>query len=115
MAGNLRSKTFAVPGGAGVYAPEILYLAQDENHPQSDDVSEVTLFIESLPATAVVEVDLLQPGGVETVAVDWIVAAQSHNAIGLKAVLQLANWRGVRVRAKSGGTAGSAVVHASWW
>ena len=57
----------------------------------------------------------MKPGGDATAASDWLVAVQSHNTVGLKSVLQLANWRGIRLRAKSGGTGGNAVVHVSWW
>ena len=110
-----QTRTFTIPGGAGSYAPTVIFTRQDQARGQPDDVSELTLMIESLPATAAIEVDLLKPGGDADVAADWLLAVQSHNTIGLKPVLQLASWRGARIRGKSGGTAGPAVVHCSWW
>ena len=110
-----QTKTFTIPAGAGAYASAVIHTRQDQTRGQSDDVSELTLMIESLPAAAAIEVDLLKPGGDPDVAADWLLAVQSHNTIGLKAILQLASWRGARVRGKSGGTGGNAVVHCSWW
>lgn len=111
-----RTIAFTVPGGAGSYAPEILYCAQKNQAIATqppDEVGELQLFIASLPASAAVEVDLLSPGA--TMAGTWRTTAQSYTANGLTAVLSLAGWRGVRIRVKSGGTGGTATIDASWW
>lgn len=106
---------FAVPVGAGGYAPEILYLNVD-NAAKSlmDIVLELRFAIENLIATAVVEVDILRVGGDPTVAGDWILNVQNKNTAGLADLLALAGWQGVRIRAKSGGTAGNMAVSAAW-
>ena len=116
MAYGQVTQTFTVPGGAGSYAPEVIQFRQQQERGTHDDVSELTLMIESLPATAEIEVDLLRPGGnPDGGDAHYLLAVQSHNTVGLKAILQLAAWKGGRVRAKSGGTGGNAVVHAAWW
>lgn len=110
-----RRITFAVPAGAGLYAPEIIYLNVD-NLPKTgmDSIIEMRAAIEALPATAIVEVDLLRIAGNPTVAGDWILNVQNKNAVGLMDLLALAGWVGVRIRAKSGGTAGDAIVNVAW-
>jgi hypothetical protein len=116
MAYGQHTVSFTVPAGAGSYAPEVLKLRQQQDRGTGDDVSELTLMVETLPTAALIEVDLLRPGGnLDGGDSHFILAVQSHNAVGLKAILQLAAWKGGRVRAKSGGNAGSSIVHAAWW
>lgn len=108
--------SFTVPAANGDYAPEVLYCNGD-NEPKAlmDLVVQLSLLVESLPADAVIEVDLLKAGLAGSIETNWQTAVKSFDSTGLQDFLQLAMWRGVRVRAKSGGTAGTAVVSASWW
>jgi len=115
---NSRTVTFAVPAGNGDYAPEVLYLAPT-NDPKSglDCVEQVRALVRSLPTSAEVEIDLRKPGGGDpTLDASWNldIGITSIAAAGLTALLEYAGWPGVRIRVKSGGTAGSAVVDASW-
>jgi hypothetical protein len=110
---------FAVPAGSGDYAPEILYLrrATPDTLPAEsylfDEVTELQTLIAAIPATATVEVDVLKPNDVP--GGTWRLAVQSWTTTGLKTILALAMWDGVRIRVKSGGTAGTATVDAAWW
>lgn len=111
-----RPQTFTVPAGNGQYAPEILYLSPDDTpNTNLDLVAELSVLVESLPATAVVEVDLCKAGRSGQSAGDWNIAVNSYNATGLQALIALAAWRGIRVRCKSGGAAGTGQISASWW
>jgi len=115
-----QSKTFVVPAGAGSYAPEIIYLRMTPTQMGSlfDPVSELTVIVESLPAAAQIEIDIIKPGTAQegdAVAGNWLTNLQTHTSTGIKALLQLARIAGIRLRAKSGGTAGNSVVHAWWW
>lgn len=113
---HIKRFSFTVPAGAGSFAPEILYLNAESNiKALFDMVSEMTAFIEALTATVTLEVDLLKPGGDPNVAGDWYTAVRSWNAAGIQTLFQLARWYGVRVRAKSGGTAGTTILALSWW
>jgi hypothetical protein len=108
--------SFVVPITSGQFAPEILYL-----NPESlvnalmDTVSEMTAFVEALTATATLEVDILKPGGLPQNAADWYLAIKVWNTAGIQALFQLARICGVRVRAKSGGTAGTTILALYWW
>jgi hypothetical protein len=110
-----RRITFNVPAANGTYAPEILYLNSDNDvRTGMDLVKQLTQNIGALPAGAAIEVDLLRGGGAATNGADWIAAVKSNNAAGLAGPLDLGGWRGVRLRAKSGGTAGAVDVDATW-
>lgn len=114
MARGRRRVSFTVPAEADAYAPEVLYLAQEQSvRALFDPISELRLLVEDLPADAVVEVDLLRAGGNPAVAGDWITAALTYDAAGLAAKEELAGALG-RVRVKSGGAGGEAVVNAFW-
>jgi hypothetical protein len=110
-----------VPAGAASYAPEVIYLNRDWLNAgalvPSDMavVSELQLVGTALPATAELVVDLLKPGGDPTAGGDWILDAFSYDAIGANTPIALSRWYGVRVRAKSGGTGGTATVAVRWW
>jgi hypothetical protein len=134
MAQGTRRLTFAVPVTSGQYAPEVLYCALANvataqsaggvvSEPRRggmqfleaplDTVREISVMVESLVTASAVELDLLKPGGDPTVAGDWILAAKSWAAVGLQLQL-LADWPGVRLRVKSGGTVGTTIVSAVW-
>jgi hypothetical protein len=111
-----RKITFAIPAGAGAFAPEILYLAYENSAKAAPDlVSEMSAVLETLPAGASLEVDILKVGGDPAVDADYNIAVRVWNALGLQTLFQLAKWRGVRVRGKSDGTAGNLTLDLSWW
>lgn len=111
---------FAVPVANGEYAPEVVYLKQNDKDSAAkkdgplDHVSEITLHLGTMVTGATVEVDLLRAGGDPTNASHWLTAAKSYDAAGLQDPIFLTEWRGVRVRAKSGGTDGTQTVSMSW-
>jgi hypothetical protein len=107
--------TFTVPAGAGAYAPEVLYLnADNDKRTMPDVVGRLSLLLVNLIATVAIEVDLLKPGGDPSNATHWRTAMKSYNTAGLQALLELGNWIGVRIRAKSGGTAGVQEIDVAW-
>ena len=113
--------TFDVPATGGNYAPEVLITRQGESL-VLDKISKLAVYVESLPASCEIEVDLLKPGSDPRLAASWILDSQSLVATGLvfwgasaeHSWLYLAGWPGIRLRAKSGGTAGDSIVSASW-
>lgn len=108
--------TFAVPATSGNYAPEVLYCnGGSEAKALQDFIIQLSVLVESLPAGAAIEVDILKAGLESGISTNWQSAIKSFTAAGLQDLVQLAQWRGVRIRAKSGGTAGNAIVSASWW
>ncbi|MFL5912765.1 MAG: hypothetical protein ACJ768_19640 [Gaiellaceae bacterium] len=110
------SKSFAVPAAAGTYAPEVLYLNVDgDARSLPDQVAELTLAIESLPAGAQLEIDVLKPGLQSNLDASYVLAAKVYAIVGLQTPLALSEWKGVRIRAKSGGAAGAAAAHVSWF
>lgn len=112
----IANQAFTVPAGAGTYAPEVLYLNVDNDKRSMPDViGRLSINVIALPATATIEVDLLRPGK-EPGGGDpsYRIASKSIAALGLAALIELANQIGGRIRAKSGGTAGAAEVDASW-
>lgn len=111
MAGT--RQTFVVPATAGQYAPEVLYCRASSAI--QDRVRRVSVFVESLPTLAQIEVEVLKRGGDPTNSGDWLSGPVYLNATGLAEDLNFADWLGVRLRAKSGGSAGSAVVDATWY
>ena len=106
-------KTFAVPGTGGQYAPEEILTRQGDSL-ALDKVSKLRVLVESLTATAEVELDLLKPGQDPRLAASWFVDAVSLTAAGLATHEELAGWPGVRIRVKSGGTSGSTIVSVAW-
>ena len=107
---------FTVPAGSGSYATEVVYIRQSRTSVQPKSFSQVlelVLLIEALPATCTIEVDVLKPGGDPDTAADWIIGVGSETTSGLKAPLVFYQ-AGLRVRAKSGGTAGTAKVITSF-
>jgi len=113
-----RTTTFTVPAGAGSYAPEVCYLNRQNMAATGvafDEVVEVQNVIAALPASAAIEIDLLKPNGDPTQSGDWLTALVVQSSTGLQSILALARWIGVRIRAKSGGTGGTATLHTEWW
>jgi len=107
---------FTIPAGAGTYATEIVYVRQSRTavQPKSfSQVLELVLLIEALPTSCAIEVDVLKPGGDPDTAADWVIAVGSETTTGLKSPLVFYQ-AGLRVRAKSGGTAGTAKVITSF-
>ena len=108
---------FTVPAGAGAYAAEELYLnAENDKKALLDLVHELTAVIESLPAAAQLEVDLLKADGtvLPQSSSSWLLAEKTITALGMAVPIAFSGWVGVRIRAKSGGTAGSLKAHVSW-
>jgi hypothetical protein len=105
---------FAVPAGAGAYAPEVIYTRPEQARGAFDDVSELSVLVEgTFPAGATVEVDLLRNGGDPETSADWINGA-SYTTGKLQTMIEIAGWEGIRIRAKSAGTAGSLPISARW-
>lgn len=110
---------FTVPGSSGQYASEVYYLTRDGEFSDSPSPTplraavEVQPSIETLPTDAVLELDLLKPGGDPTVSGDWLLAQAEWTAVGLGSPQALSDWAGIRFRMKSGGTGGAGKAHAS--
>lgn len=115
--GSARCPSFAVPVGAGGYAPEELFLkVQETDVPEGAyrKIRQLRILIENLIATAVIEVWALRHGGDVKNAAHWFNTGLSHNVVGLGALMELACLTKVKLRAKSGGTAGNMAVSAFW-
>lgn len=109
--------SFTVPAGAGAYAPEELFLKILDMTSAGGLYSKIRtlrILVENLVATAVVEVWILRQGGDPTNAAHWFFSGTNVVAAGLSALIELAGVRGVKLRCKSGGTAGAQAVSA-WW
>lgn len=108
---------FTVPVGAAAFAPEALYLkVLEPGTPNGlfNVVRKLRILVEALVATATVAVELLKVGGNPALAADWVDSGIVINAAGLATLIELAGAHGVRIRAKSGGTAGAMAIDA-WW
>ena len=102
--------TFTIPGTATNYAAEKLDITAGA---AKSGVQEISILIESLPASAAIELWLCRHGGDPSNASHYALA-KSYTAIGLQDVVAVSSWRGAELRGKSGGTGGSAVVSATW-
>lgn len=108
---------FTVPGTLDQYASEVYYFTRDGAWSDSPSPTplraalEVQPSIESLPTDAVLELDLLKPGGDPTVSGDWLLAQAEWTAVGLGSPQALSDWAGLRFRMKSGGNAGTGSAH----
>lgn len=115
---------FNVPLAAGTYAPEALYMKNVETtSPQGlmSWVYQLRVLVEALVATAVVEIQVLPIGADPSSNAAWIPSGLMMNAAGLwpqgtnaQFAYELAGWQGVRLMAKSGGTAGAMAITAFW-
>lgn len=117
-AGDART-SFTVPGGAGAYAVEEMYLkVLETDTPKGlyQKIRQLRILIEALIATAVVEIWILRQGGDPSNAAHWFFAGAtfSHNAAGLSPLFELAGVNAVKLRVKSGGTGGAMPISA-WW
>lgn len=112
-----RSVTFAVPVTTDEYAPEVLYLNSNNAALSGmDAVDEVQGYLSALPAGAQLEMDQLKGDNPDPrLDASWnLNVGDAATAIGPFGLLKLGGWVGVRFRAKSGGTAGDAVLDLSW-
>jgi len=107
--GGLR-QTFTVTAVNGAYASEVMDI---DSSAAPGGVLEISPLIESLPASATVELWLLRVDGNPETSGDWKLAL-SWNTTGLQDLVPLAFWRGIEIRVKSGGTSGTAAVSATW-
>ena len=102
--------TLTIPGTATNYAPEKLDITALA---AKSGVQEISILIESLPATAAIELWLLRHGGDPSNSSHFALA-KSYNTVGLQDIVSLSKWKGAELRGKSGGTGGSAVVSATF-
>lgn len=112
-----RYQSFAVPATSGQYAPEVIYLRQQQDGGTFDAIERLSAYVDALPSGATVEVDLLKANSANRAtpaSTDWLGPAATVTATGLADLITLAGWYGGRIRVKSGGTAGTATLHATW-
>lgn len=115
--GGYQAITAAVPATISTYAPEIGYVMQ---HPDPkgryDEFDELEVYIDSLPASAELEIDLCRPGvaGPHEADADFLLDVQSITALGFATLMVRKGWPGARIRAVSGGTAGDLVYYFTW-
>lgn len=107
-------KSFTVTAVNGVYAAEEITFAARDVLTTTQAVTAVTALLETLGTAtgAIVELWLLKVGGVVATAGDWLYAGESIAALGAE-TWPLASWRGVKIRVKSAGVAGTVVVSAT--
>jgi hypothetical protein len=108
---DAKRHTFAIPADADEYAPTELMLDEGAG---DRPIYDLSVLVESLPADAVIEVWLLRVGGTAGTEGHWINSGTAYDAVGLGALLMLGAWPGVKLRGKSGGTAGNSIISASW-
>jgi hypothetical protein len=106
-------KTFAVPVTSGNYAPEEILFGPTSSSLAPASIVGLTVLLETLGAAtgASLEIWLLRVDGDPEVAADWLLYDSSLSAVGGETIA-LASVSGVKIRAKSAGTAGSVVVSA---
>jgi hypothetical protein len=103
-------QTFAVPVTNGNYAPETIDITDGS---AASGIFEVSVLLESIPASAAIELWLLRRDGATGTPGDWVFA-KSWTAVGLQDIVMVSQWRGAEIRARSGGSSGNAVVSATW-
>lgn len=103
--------TFTIPAGNGAFAPEIMYLRRTivSGLWQFSPVVDLVTFINSLPTSAVIDVDVLKPNGDPSVANDWFTPNFSYTSTGQQDSQPMFA-SGIRIRGRSGGTGGDAEV-----
>lgn len=102
--------SFVVPATLGQYAPERFTFAPPSGV-SAVPLLGVTALLESGPAAVVIELWLLKFNGTPATDGHWIYSGLSITGGG--ATWPLASFPGAQLRAKSGGTAGTAVVTGS--
>lgn len=113
--------SFTIPATSTNYAPEVLVCGFGYGG-LLDAIDALRVLVEgALPAGATIRIELLGAGLDPAVAGNWFDSGLTATAQGVfpngtngSQPFWLAGWRGVRLRAQSGGTAGSANVSASW-
>jgi hypothetical protein len=108
--------SFAVPVGAGAYAPERISINRPSSQVAAESlgIKSIEALIEAVVAASVLELWLLKVGGDPTADADHFFSGLTlTGAAAGQALWSLSNWAGAQLRAKSGGTAGSLVVNAS--
>lgn len=101
---NKGRSDFTVPVTNGNYAPEAIIFP-------GRHVS-ISVMVEALPASATIELWLLKAGLPPSSSVaDYVYSGKNFTATG-HTMVELASWSGLMLRAKSGGTAGTATVSA---
>jgi hypothetical protein len=108
MAAQQRT-TFAVPAGASNYAPESLYGNKD-NAALKTPAYQAQIIVETGVATATADLQVLRPDGTPATDAHWVTYKSFTAAVaGASDVYDVAGLP-VRLKLKSGGTSGSAVV-----
>jgi hypothetical protein len=106
--------SFTVPAGAGSYAPETIDFSSQNAAVLSEQIERVTAVVAAAVATAVLELWFLDVASDPTNAGNYHLFGPIANGAAVGgATVEVADYRGVQIRAKSGGTAGSVVVSAS--
>jgi hypothetical protein len=112
---------FTIPAGAGSYASEVLYLwkgygTAPDGQSLLDEIEQFQAYIAALPATATIEIDVLKAQADPLPASgNWYSnVITAFSTTGWKTKQDMANWRGVRFRGKSGGTSGTATMALTW-
>ena len=112
--------TFTVSATLNEYAAEVYYLREDNPEAAPTALKDLASVIElqadlvAVPAGATLEVDVLKPDSDPATAGNWRTARQAYTTTGLKTPVALSGRRGVRVRMKSGGTAGDGEADLAW-
>lgn len=107
-----RRITFAIPLTAATYAPEELYLSLTGAAEALDFVNEYEGLVESLPTDADLVIEVLRLDGDPTEDADWFVL-ETIGSVGMTSIDPHLGWH-LRVRGKSGGTAGDSVLSMAW-
>lgn len=107
-----RTQAFTVPAGLGSYAPERLTIGVPPDATVEESLLGCTLLLmASSPANCEAEIWLAKLGATGLDA-DYANTGFSVKTAGA-GTLALASWPGFQIRVKSGGTAGTATVHAT--
>jgi hypothetical protein len=105
--GSPQDFSFAIPAGAGDYAPEVFYFGLGAQPSQLDAVDEARINVAALPAGAQLEIDLLKADGT------WSTNVDTCTTTGLQGLMAFGGLK-ARMRGKSGGAAGTSSGTVSW-
>jgi len=106
-------QSFTVPATNGQYASEEIVFAPSTVAVVPSGLLGGSAVIEKKPASASLELWLLQVEGDPTNAADWFYSGNNVTAANALVTWPLASYPGAKLRAKSGGTSGSLVADAS--
>lgn len=101
--------SFTVPVTSGNYAPEVIDFSSQNASITSEELASVLILVAATVAAAVLELWLLDVGTDATNAGNY----HLFGPLTSGTVVNIPNWRGAQIRAKSGGTSGSLVASAS--